>query len=122
WPLVCLFSMTVAVSMAQGASAFPTAGGLYHWAAILGGKGWGWVTAWCNLVGLITVVAAVNAGAYDFLFGAFPWPTAGHPAAIKTIGVTCLALSQADLNHLRIRLTNSLTDFRGYWICLVSPR
>src|SRR5437879_8516263 len=39
WPLVCLFSMTVALSMAQIASAFPTAGGLYHWAAILGGKG-----------------------------------------------------------------------------------
>src|SRR3974390_1660684 len=41
WPLVCLFSMIVAMSMAQVASAFPTAGGLYHWAAILGGKGWG---------------------------------------------------------------------------------
>src|SRR5713226_951115 len=41
WPLVCLFSLTVALTMAQVASAFPTAGGLYHWASILGGKGWG---------------------------------------------------------------------------------
>src|SRR5260370_3310851 len=57
WPLVCLFSMTVALSMAQVASAFPTAGGLYHWAAILRGQGWGWITAWGNLVGLITVLA-----------------------------------------------------------------
>src|SRR6186997_3448349 len=36
WPLVCLFSLVVAAAMAQVASAFPTAGGLYHWAAILG--------------------------------------------------------------------------------------
>lgn len=41
WPLCCLFSLIVALAMAQVASAFPTAGGLYHWAAILGGRGWG---------------------------------------------------------------------------------
>jgi amino acid transporter len=52
WPLVCCFSLLVAATMAQLASAFPTAGGLYHWAAILGGKGWGWATAWFNLAGL----------------------------------------------------------------------
>src|SRR4029453_5126156 len=39
WPLVCCFSLLVAATMAQVASAFPTAGGLYHWAAILGGRG-----------------------------------------------------------------------------------
>jgi amino acid transporter len=120
WPLVCLFSMAVAMSMAQIASAFPTAGGLYHWAAILGGKGWGWATAWCNLVGLISVVAAVNAGTYDFLFGAFPWPTAGHPAAIKLGGVAALTLSQAWLNHRGIRLTTMLTDFCGYLILVTA--
>ena len=43
--------------MGQVASAFPTAGGLYHWASILGGRGWGWATAWFNLAGLVTVLA-----------------------------------------------------------------
>src|SRR5690242_12900535 len=38
WPLACLFSLAVAATMGQVASAFPTAGGLYHWASILGGK------------------------------------------------------------------------------------
>src|SRR5437762_6961657 len=46
WPLVCLFSLCVAGSMAQVASAFPTAGGLYHWGSILGGRACGWITAW----------------------------------------------------------------------------
>ena len=62
WPLGVAFSLIVALCMAQVASAFPTAGGLYHWSAILGGKGWGWATAWFNLGGLVFVTAAVNVG------------------------------------------------------------
>jgi amino acid transporter len=114
--LLCLFSMVVALSMAQIASAFPTAGGLYHWASILGGKGWGWVTAWCNLIGLVTLVAAVDAGGYDFFAGAFPWPKGNHDAAIRNGGMAALALSQAWLNHRGIRWTTLLTDFCGYLI------
>src|SRR4051794_8418086 len=30
WPLVCLYCLAVAATMGQVASAFPTAGGLYH--------------------------------------------------------------------------------------------
>src|SRR6516165_2510182 len=71
WPLVCLFALAVAATMGQIASAFPTAGGLYHWAAILGGRGWGWATAWFNLAGLVTVLAAINVGTYEFIWGAF---------------------------------------------------
>src|SRR6187431_678318 len=71
WPLVALFSLTVAASMGQIASAFPTAGGLYHWASILGGRGCGWITAWFNLAGLVTVLAAINVGTFRFAAGAF---------------------------------------------------
>src|SRR5215470_15794846 len=69
WPACCLFSLVVALTMGQVASAFPTAGGLYHWASILGGRGWGWVTAWFNLGGLIIVLAAINVGTYQFTLG-----------------------------------------------------
>ena len=48
--------LAVAATMAQIASAFPTAGGLYHWASLLGGRGWGWATAWFNLLGLDAVL------------------------------------------------------------------
>src|SRR5436309_14390735 len=30
WPLVCLFSLVVALTMGQVAATFPSAGGLYH--------------------------------------------------------------------------------------------
>ncbi|HKC25666.1 MAG TPA: amino acid transporter, partial [Thermoanaerobaculia bacterium] len=36
WPVVSLFTLAVAASMAELASAYPTAGGLYYWAFRLG--------------------------------------------------------------------------------------
>ncbi len=81
WPLVCLFSMTVAATMGQVASSFPTAGGLYHWSSILGGKGWGWATAWLNLLGLVAALSAINLGALRFTLD-FVGPLLGlEPAA-----------------------------------------
>jgi amino acid transporter len=119
WPLVCLFSLCVAASMGQIASAFPTAGGLYHWAAILGGPGWGWITAWFNLAGLVTGLAAVNVGMYQFFVGAF-FPDAPPDHAVQVLAVAAITASQALFNHLGMRITHLLTDFSGYWILLVS--
>src|SRR5438270_8514936 len=64
WPLACAFSLIVAAAMGQIASAYPTAGGLYHWSAILGGRGFGWAAAWFNLLGLIFVVSSVDVGVW----------------------------------------------------------
>src|SRR5215510_4912986 len=76
WPVGVAFALIVALCMAEVASAFPTAGGLYHWSSILGGKGWGWATAWFNLGGLVFVTAAVNVGTYT-LFVNFVGPMLG---------------------------------------------
>src|ERR1700736_1981583 len=34
WPVISLFVLCVALSMAELASAYPTAGGIYYWASI----------------------------------------------------------------------------------------
>src|SRR3990172_7708836 len=44
WPLVSVLTLAVAASMAEIASAYPTAGGLYYWSYRLGGRGWAWIT------------------------------------------------------------------------------
>jgi amino acid transporter len=119
WPLVCLFSLAVAATMGQVASAFPTAGGLYHWAAILGGRGWGWVTAWFNLAGLVTVLAAINVGTYEFVHGAF-FPDRPPSLAVQITAVVLMTASQAAVNHVGIRWTARLTDFSGWWILAVA--
>src|SRR5262249_24361535 len=67
WPLVSLFTLTVAASMAELASAYPTAGGLYFWAHRLGGRGWGWVTAWLNMIGQVTITAGIDVAAAIYL-------------------------------------------------------
>lgn len=119
WPLACLFSLAVAATMGQVASAFPTAGGLYHWAAILGGRGWGWATAWFNLAGLVTVLAAINVGTFQFVAGAFAPEWLEMPLA-QVLGVVLITGSQAVVNHCGIRFTTRLTDFSGYWILAVA--
>jgi amino acid transporter len=124
WPLGMLFSLIVSACMAQVASAFPTAGALYHWSSILGGRGWGWATAWFNLLGLMFVTAAVNVGAYG-LFINFVGPMLGiDPAELgvehQIAGVTVITGTQALFNHFGIRLTTLLTDFSGYLIFAVT--
>lgn len=119
WPAMCLLSLAVAATMGHLASAFPTAGGLYHWAAILGGRGWGWTTAWFNLAGLVTVLAAINVGTFQFAAGAFA-PEAASNALVQLAAVTLITASQALVNHLGIRVTRVLTDFSGYWILLIA--
>jgi amino acid transporter len=132
WPLACLFSLFFALAMGQIGSAYPTAGGLYHWGSILGGRGLGWLTAWFNLIGLVTVLAAINVGTYLFLVGAiFPYlgidtaaltpasPTT-HSVLVQAVVVGAITVSQGAFNHLGIRLTTRLTDISGYIIFAVA--
>jgi amino acid transporter len=123
WPAMCLLSLAVAATMGQVASAFPTAGGLYHWAAILGGRGWGWATAWFNLAGLVTVLAAINVGTFRFAAAALdPAFDFADPAGLRLqfLVVAAMTASQAAVNHLGIRVTRVLTDFSGWWILALS--
>ena len=53
--------------MAEIASAYPTAGGLYYWASRMRNKNWGWWTAWLNLLGQFAIVAGINYAAAAFL-------------------------------------------------------
>jgi amino acid transporter len=125
WPLGCLFAMAVALTMAQVASAFPTAGGLYHWAAILGGRGWGWAVAWLNLAGLIAALAAIDVGAFAFARGWLASMIEGgstSPASplAQALGVAAIVGSQAALNHRGVRLVSRLTDASGTLILVVA--
>ncbi len=74
WPLICIPILIIGFCMSELVSAYPTAGGIYWWAAKLGGPVWGWFTGWFNLVGLVAVTASVGYGAATFLnttFGLF---------------------------------------------------
>lgn len=125
WIIGAVFALLVAAAMGQIASAYPTAGGLYHWSSILGGKGWGWATAWINLIGLLFVVSSVNYGVYLLLrdlvlVGVLGMDPAVFTGTHLTIAVAVITLSQALLNYVGIKATTILTDFSGYLILIVS--
>ena len=131
WPLACAFALLVAAAMGQIASAYPTAGGIYHWASLFGGRGFGWSAAWFNLLGLLFVVASVNFGVFLLFRDLFLANVLGMDVAswtpkdfmdkgwwIQTMFITAITATQAILNHFGIRATTLLTDFSGYLIFL----
>ncbi len=107
WPLVATFTMTVALSMAELASAVPTSGAMYHWACRLGGNGWGWFTAWFNITGQLAAIAGIDYGAALFIT-----PIAGLPLTNASILIVYAAilLSHGAINHFGIRLVAWLND------------
>ena len=121
WPIGVALSGVFALALAQISSAYPTAGGLYHWGSILGNRFTGWLSAWLNLLGLVTVLGAINVGTYYFVFGAF-----GSRLGIddtlfnRVLFMAVITGIQAGINHFGIGLTAKLTDLSGYLIFATS--
>ena len=112
WFIVSAFTMTVALAMAELASAYPTAGALYHWSTYLGGKRLGWFTACFNTVGMFAIMAGIDYGLAQFLIGLMGWPsTPGFTAGVYFL----LLFSHAALNHMGIRLVSWLNDFSAWY-------
>lgn len=105
WPLVSAGTMIVALAMAELASAFPTAGALYHWSALLGGPGWGWLTAATNIVGQMAIVAAVDVGLASELAA-----TLGLSSRAALALLAAILASHALLNAFSVRLVAALND------------
>jgi amino acid transporter len=108
WPLVAVFTVAVAASMGELSSAFPTSGGMYHWASLLGGPGWGWFTAWFSIAGLVATIAAVDYGCAQFVT-----PLLGLNSTAQTLLLVygLILVSHGLINHYGIRLVAWLNDF-----------
>lgn len=74
WVLLSLISTTIAASLAEICSVYPTAGGVYYWAALLSTPEWApiasWVTGWLTLVGNWTVTLSINFGGAQLILSA----------------------------------------------------
>src|SRR5204863_4032276 len=104
WPVVTLLTLFIAASLAELASAYPTAGALYHWSAILGGRGAGWLTAWLNTIGQFAITAGIDYGLAEFLAAML-----GFTDRPRTLAIcAAILVSHAVLNHLGVRLVARL--------------
>jgi amino acid transporter len=122
WLFVGVMVIFAGLSMAEICSAYPTAGGLYYWAAKLAPGNsapiWSWFTGWFNLLGQVAVTAGISFGC-AYSVSAFLaewtnqsyWLSPGH-----TIGLLALILFvQGLLNTYSIRLVALLNDISVYW-------
>ena len=119
WPVVGGMTIFVGLSMAEVCSSYPTAGGLYYWAAKLAkrnGAAWSWFTGWFNFLGQVAVTAGIDFGAAFFLnallnlqfgLGFAPWET------ITIFAIVLLA--HGLLNQFGIRLVALLNDVSVWW-------
>jgi amino acid permease (GABA permease) len=121
WPIVGIMTLLVGLAMAEVCSSFPTAGGLYYWAAKLAkpGRGpvWAWFTGWFNFLGQVAVTAGIDFGAAFFinfelsLWFNFSLTTHWHTILIYAI----VLLVHGLLNQFGIRLVALLNNVSVWW-------
>ncbi|GLX09503.1 amino acid permease [Microbispora sp. NBRC 16548] len=119
WPLISAFILIIGFCMAELVSAYPTAGGIYWWAAKLGGPVHGWFTGWLNLIGLIAVTASVDYGCATFLnitIGRFSDSWANGNALRQTFLLFAIVLVlHALINIFSHRLISLLQNVSVWW-------
>jgi amino acid transporter len=122
WLVVGGFVTLVALGMAEVASSYPTAGGLYYWAAKLAdeaganGARWSWFVGWFNLVGQVAVTAGIDFGLATFttalLNQLFAYPV-DPPHLILVYGIVLIL--HGLLNTFGIRIVAKLNDLSVWW-------
>ncbi len=126
WPLVAVFVTLVGLSMAELASAYPTAGGLYYWASKLRGPAWGWYTGWFNLIGQVGITASIDFGLavlldawlsakLPFLASAISDPNPIYIAHWWVVTYAIILFVHCLMNVYGIRLVALLNDVSVWW-------
>ncbi|MGW0332265.1 amino acid permease [Streptomyces sp. NPDC003011] len=116
WVFVGLMVLCVGAALAEVTSAYPVSGALYFMASKLGGRRWGYVTGWFNLLGLLGGMAggcygtALFAGAWlNLQWGFTPTPE-------RTLGIFALILLLlATSNLFGVRLVSVLNTISVWW-------
>ena len=120
WPFVGIMTLFVGLSMAEVCSSFPTAGGLYYWAAKLApaktGPAWSWFTGWFNFLGQVAVTAGIDFGAAFFVHALLSLVFNLSTAHWVTIVIYAIILFvHGMLNQFGIRLVALLNDISVWW-------
>jgi amino acid permease (GABA permease) len=119
WPIVGIMVTVVGLAMAEIASTYPTAGGLYYWSAKLAGANapiWSWFTGWFNLLGQVAVTAGIDFGLAFFVTAwlnlLVGYPT--HPWNVILVYAVVLVLHGL-LNTFGVQLVAFLNDVSVWW-------
>jgi amino acid transporter len=122
WIVVVPFVLCIAFSMAEVISAYPLAGGVYHWSFMLSNKKWGpfmaWITGYVYCIGLVTANMTLAWSCADFIFyianilnvsqieeqGAF-------------VGMYCgIIIAATAYNWFGMKMSSYLNKFMVFWV------
>ncbi len=119
WLLVGIMTTVVGLGMAEVCSAYPTAGGLYYWAAKLAkrnGAAWSWFTGWFNMLGQVAITAGIDFGMALFLTALLNLTTGFTATRDHTVWVYAgILLAHGLLNTFGIRVVAFLSDVSVWW-------
>jgi amino acid permease (GABA permease) len=119
WPFVGVMTLFVGLAMAEVCSSYPTAGGLYYWAAKLApknGPAWSWFTGWFNFLGQVAVTAGIDFGAAFFVHALLSLVFNLSTAHWITVVIYAVILFvHGLLNQFGIRLVALLNDVSVWW-------
>jgi amino acid transporter len=119
WPLVGILVTFVALAMAEICSSYPTAGGLYYWAAKIAprnGAAWAWFTGWFNFLGQVAVTAGIDFGFAAFFCAFLNIAFNVEITRLILVGVyTAVLAIHGLMNTFGIRLVAMLNDVSVWW-------
>ena len=116
WIGVTVAVLLIGLSLAEVTSVYPTSGALFFMAHRLGGKGWGWITGWLNMLGLFGVIAGIDYGAAEFIGAftgmAFGWTPDKYGLIAVFAGVLLL---HGVLNTFGVRVLDLFNRVSVWW-------
>ncbi|KAE8449907.1 hypothetical protein EG329_007384 [Mollisiaceae sp. DMI_Dod_QoI] len=115
WIVVSVFTLIVALGMAEIVSAIPTAGGPYYWAAILAPHKHSayasWITGWFNFLGQVAVTTGITFGLAGLISTTATVKSNYTPTAGKTIGIyAAILVSHGTVNTFGVHILRYLNN------------
>jgi amino acid transporter len=119
WPIVGILVTFVALAMAEICSSFPTAGGLYYWAAKVApknGAAWAWFCGWFNFLGQVAVTAGIDFGFAAFFTAFLNIAFNVEPTKLIVVAsYTGVLALHGLMNTFGIKLVALLNDISVWW-------
>ncbi|MBM7563327.1 amino acid permease [Paenibacillus sacheonensis] len=122
WPILGLFGLLTACSVAAFASAIPTAGGCYHWSLATGGRRSGLWSGWLHAAGSVLLLATTNIWLADWFCRTLQrlWGYTGSSGFFYLVLVT-LFITQAAANARTGRVLGRLMSWSaGFQVALLA--
>ncbi|TVY14178.1 Amino-acid permease BAT1 [Lachnellula arida] len=115
WIVVSVFTLFVALGMAEIVSAIPTAGGPYYWAALLAPSKHSayasWITGWFNFLGQVAVTTGISFGLAGLISTTATVKSDYVPTAGRTIGIyAAVLISHATVNTFGVHVLRYLNN------------